>query len=111
MIGWLPRAPWPFFQRLARSPATKVHRLDAGGMVGQGERARLGHAGEHRKDVGFVAPRAVRSNDGMIGEPFGKRRGQGAESGQLRPPVEIGGAMLGPGGAWGREGEGELRIS
>src|SRR3546814_6878077 len=33
MICWLPRAPWPFFQRLARSPATKVHRLDAGGMV------------------------------------------------------------------------------
>src|SRR3546814_17604197 len=60
MICWLPRAPWPFFQRLARSPATKVHRLDAGGMVGQGERARLGHSGEHPQDVGFVAPPDVR---------------------------------------------------
>src|SRR3546814_20394771 len=57
MICWLPRAPWPFFQRLARSPATKVQRLDAGGMVGPGTRARHGKAGEHRTAVGWVGTR------------------------------------------------------
>src|SRR3546814_6289474 len=44
----------------------------------------------------LVAPRGIGADHGMIGEPLAKRRGQGAESGQLRHAVEIGGEMLAP---------------
>src|SRR3546814_6222782 len=58
--------------------------------------APAGHAGEHRQDIGLVAPRGIGADHGMIGAPLAKRRGQGAESGQLRHAVAIGGEMLAP---------------